>query len=96
MVIDDDGYINTNGEQLDGMSGSPVFNGWGLAAIATHMLFNKQKVEETLVYYKVGAKIIPIQNLIEILNHESAVNFAVSINSSSIIQIPRKSYCSQV
>mmetsp|Transcript_7420 Transcript_7420/g.6655 ORF Transcript_7420/g.6655 Transcript_7420/m.6655 type:complete len:100 (-) Transcript_7420:31-330(-) len=88
--------IYTSGDQIYGMSGSPVFNGCGLVAVACSTVYSEQDYRKlnTSMYGKSGAETIPIKYLMELLSLNISINFAIKSDLPyDVVNIPVKSYC---
>lgn len=81
--------------QRMGMSGSPVFNGCGLAGIGNNVMLtpvSTNKDNQSAFYFAAG--VVHVAELVKLLDHASALRYALPQSLKVIsIDIPTKSYC---
>jgi len=84
-------FILTGGESVRGMSGSPVFNGCGMAGIGVG---NDYRVYENITANS-GALVVHVEHLLELLDDANAPEFAVDMPEETLkfCEINIKSYC---
>ena len=82
-------FISVGGYTVSGMSGSPVFNGCGLAGVSVGLNMRTSEYGN----YFAGAMVVHVKHLLELLNSPKAPDFALADLSYKFCEINVKYYC---
>jgi hypothetical protein len=76
--------------QLQGMSGSPTFNGCGLVGVGVANTIQAFKSNHSDIS---NSEVVPIQAVLDLVATPEAKAFRIRKNRVMRIDIPRKAYC---